>query len=279
MNNTANIARLMDVMARLRNPEGGCPWDLEQNFASVAPYTLEETYELVEAIESNDTQAIKEELGDVLFQVVFHAQMGREAGLFDLDGVAGSVADKMIERHPHVFGDRDAQTAGAVLANWETDKEAKRKAKAAAEGCALSVLDGVSTALPASVRAVKLQKRAARVGFDWSEARDIVGKIREEIGELEAEMVSCDKDALEDELGDVFFAIANLARKLDIDPETALRRTNRKFERRFRGIEGRLAAQGKSIENASLAEMEDLWNALKREEKASSVKDKKQAKA
>jgi ATP diphosphatase len=264
-----NIDELVKVMARLRDPNGGCPWDLEQNFTSIAPYTIEETYELVEAIENKDTKAIGEELGDVLFQVVFHAQMGREAGLFDLDSVAKAVADKMIERHPHVFGDRQASSAGDVLVNWEADKEAKRKAKAEAQGEASSALDGVSTALPATTRAIKLQNRAARVGFDWAKANEVLAKIREEIAELEAEITAeADKDHLEDELGDVFFAVVNLARKLEIDPEAALRRTNHKFERRFRGIESYLAAQGRTLSDASLEEMERIWNTIKREEKS-----------
>lgn len=258
-------------MARLRDPKGGCPWDLEQNFLTIAPYTIEETYELVEAIESNEPKAIKEELGDVLFQVVFHAQMASEAGLFDLDSVAKTVADKMIERHPHVFGDRDAKTSNDVLVNWESDKAAKRAKQAASEGRVPSALDGVSAALPAATRAVKLQTRAARVGFDWAEAKDVLAKIREEIAELESEITTAanapNRDALEDELGDVFFAVANLARKLDIDPETALRRTNRKFERRFRGIEEALAKQGRQLSDASLNEMEKIWNEIKAEEK------------
>ena len=215
-------------MARLRDPNGGCPWDLEQDFKSIAPHTLEETYEVVEAIEQGKPAAMKDELGDLLFQIIFYAQMGREAGLFDLDQIANHAADKMIERHPHVFGDRDANTAQAVLSNWENDKAKKREA--AADGKPVSALDGVSTALPASTRAVKLQNRAARVGFDWPEARDIIAKIREEIAEMEAEMDTSDNhDAIEDEFGDVFFAVINLARRLKVDPETALRRTNRKF--------------------------------------------------
>jgi ATP diphosphatase len=264
---TSNVQRLLDVMARLRSPDG-CPWDLEQTFATIAPHTVEETYELVEAIENNDPQAIKDELGDVLFQVVFYAQMGREAGWFDFDGVAGAVADKMIERHPHVFGDRDVKTAQDVVVNWDKDKEKKKALAAGNEGRALSVLDGVSAALPASTRAVKLQKRAATVGFDWKDAKDVFDKIKEEIGELEKEVAeNTGKDKLEDELGDVFFAVANLARKLGIDPETALRRTNRKFERRFRGIEEALAQKGKKISDASLDEMERLWNEMKAKEK------------
>lgn len=265
---TGNVQRLLDVMARLRQKEGGCPWDLEQTFKTVAPHTIEETYELVEAIENDDPQAIKEELGDVLFQVVFHAQIGQEEGLFDFDSVAGYVADKMIERHPHVFGERDAETAHDVLVNWEKDKEAKRKAQAARDGVPLSVLDSVSAALPAATRAVKLQKRAARVGFDWDKASDVFAKIREEIAELEKEVAEkADKSRLEDELGDVFFAITNLARKLDIDPESALRHTNQKFERRFRGIEAALAKEGRKISETSLEDMERLWNEMKKDEK------------
>ncbi len=261
-----SIQKLVEVMRRLRDPNGGCPWDLEQNFKTIAPYTLEETYEVVEAIEQDDPKAIKEELGDLLFQIVFHARIASEAGLFDLDQIAETVADKMVERHPHVFGDRNANTAEAVLTNWEADKAAKREAQAKAEGRPVSALDGVSAALPGLTRAIKLQKRAARTGFDWADAKDIIAKIHEEIAELEAEMNS-GKDAQEDELGDVFFALANLARRLDIDPETALRRTNRKFERRFREIEKRLAAQGRKLEDSSLEEMEAIWVAIKREEK------------
>lgn len=260
------VNRLMEIMARLRNPDGGCPWDLEQDFKSIAPHTLEETYEVVEAIEKNDPQAIKDELGDLLFQIVFHAQIGREAGLFDLDQIANHVADKMVERHPHVFGDRDANSAEKVLANWENDKAKKREA--AADGKPVSALDGVTTTLPASTRAVKLQNRAARVGFDWAEAKDIIAKIREEIAELEAEIDTSDNfDAIEDEFGDVFFAVINLARRLKVDPETALRRTNRKFESRFRGIEQRLAAEGRNIKDASLDEMERIWGEVKEAER------------
>jgi len=261
------MERLIEVMRRLRDPKGGCPWDLEQDLRSIAPHTLEETYEVVEAIEGGDPQAIKEELGDLLFQIVFHAQMASEAGLFDLEQIAGAVADKMIERHPHVFGDRDAHTAAAVLANWEADKAKKREAQARADNRPVSALDGVSAALPALSRALKLQERAARTGFDWAEAADILAKIREEIGELESEIKKQEKDGVEDELGDLFFAVVNLARRLDVDPETALRGTNRKFERRFREIEVRLAAQGRKLEDASLEEMEDIWTAIKQEEK------------
>jgi nucleoside triphosphate diphosphatase len=265
---SAALDRLVQVMARLRDPKTGCPWDLEQNFKTIAPYTLEETYEVVEAIEHNDPQAMKDELGDLLFQIVFHAQLGHEGGLFDLDQIASHVADKMIERHPHVFGDRDAKTAEKVLTNWETDKAAKREAAAKAENRTPSALDGVTTALPAATRALKLQNRAARVGFDWTDARDILAKIKEEIGELEVEMKAKEnKDAVEDEFGDLFFALINLARRLEVDPETALRRTNRKFERRFREIETRLAAQNRKMAEASLDEMEKIWCEVKAREK------------
>jgi len=263
----SNIQRLLDVMARLRNPDGGCPWDLEQTFQTIAPHTIEETYELVDAIEINDPKAIKDELGDVLFQVIFYAQMGREAGMFDLESVAGHVADKMIERHPHVFSERKVDTAQDVLVNWETDKEAKRTTAAAKTGRTLSVLDGVSAGLPSTTRSVKLQKRAARVGFDWAKAEDVFAKIKEEIAELEKEVAEeTPKARLEDELGDVLFAVTNLARKLDIDPETALRSTNRKFERRFHSIEDAITKQGRKISDASLQEMELLWNDAKASE-------------
>jgi ATP diphosphatase len=264
------IDRLIEVMAQLRHPKTGCPWDLEQNFQTIAPYTLEETYEVVEAIESNDPAAMKDELGDLLFQIVFHAQMGREVGLFDIDAIADHVADKMIERHPHVFGDRDAKTAYAVLSNWENDKAAKREAKAKEFNQPISALDGVSTALPATTRAVKIQKRAARVGFDWSDPSNIIGKIREEVIELETEIaagITKNKDGIEDEFGDVFFALINLARHLHVDPETALRRTNRKFERRFREVERRLQDGKRTISDASLEEMERVWCEIKTEEK------------
>ncbi|MFA5040983.1 MAG: nucleoside triphosphate pyrophosphohydrolase, partial [Bdellovibrionales bacterium] len=183
-----NIQRLLDIMARLRQKDGGCPWDIKQTFATIAPHTIEETYELVEAIEKNDAHAIKEELGDVLLQVVFHAQMAREAGWFDFDEVAGALADKLVERHPHIFGERKAKTADDVVEIWENNKSAKRKAKAENEGRTESILDNVSTALPAATRAVKLQKRASTVGFDWDNPRDVFAKIKEEIAELETEV-------------------------------------------------------------------------------------------
>ncbi len=260
-----NLSRLVALIARLRQPEGGCPWDIKQNFKSIAPYALEECYELVEAIEIDDVQAIKEELGDLLFQVVFLAQIGQEKGWFDLDSAAASVADKMIDRHPHVFGTRVVETAAEVLKNWEADKEAQRMAQAAAQERRPSVLDGVCTALPAATRAVKLQKRAARVGFDWPSIDGTLASIREETNELEEEIIrKADKKTIEAELGDLFFSVVNVARYLDIDPETALRRTNRKFENRFHFIEAALAKQGRSPREATLAEMETLWAEAKK---------------
>jgi ATP diphosphatase len=254
--------RLVEVMRRLRDPESGCPWDLAQNFQSIAPHTLEETYEAIEAIEENDTPAMIDELGDLLFQIIFYAQLGSEAKLFDLETIASRAADKMIERHPHIFAKRDAKTAGEVLVNWEEDKALKREEKGHK-----SALDGISRALPAMLRAVKLQRRAARVGFDWKEARDVLSKIREEIDELEAES---ELEPMSEELGDLLFSVINLARKLGIEPESALRSTNRKFERRFREIERRLHTAGRKMQESSLPELETLWTSVKKDLKKDS---------
>lgn len=262
-----NIDRLLDIMARLRDPESGCPWDLEQTFRTIVPYTIEEAYEVADAIEQGDMIAVREELGDLLLQVVFYAQMAKEEGLFDFDSVAGEIADKMIRRHPHVFGAADLATAEAQTIRWEEQKADERAAKAAEKGNQVSVLDGVILGLPALTRAIKLQKRAARVGFDWTETVRILDKIEEEIQELRHELSSDGTpERITDELGDLFFALTNLARRLDIDPEAALRGTNAKFERRFRRIEDALAIDGRAPENASLDEMETLWQRAKREE-------------
>ena len=261
---TANITRLLNIMSRLRDPNGGCPWDLEQDYRSIARYTLEEAYEVVETIEQGDFGGLQDELGDLLLQVVFHAQMAAEEGRFDFEAVAGGVADKMIRRHPHVFADAVAENAGAVVTRWETIKaeELAERGKAHA-----SVLDGVPTALPAATRSLKLQQKAARVGFDWSQTSDIMAKLQEEIGELSHEIAAdAPKARMVDELGDVFFVLVNLARHLDIDPETALRSTNAKFERRFHSIEAELAAKGRTPAEASLDEMEALWQAAKQVE-------------
>lgn len=252
-------------MQRLRDPERGCPWDVKQDFRSIAPYTIEEAYEVAEAIEQNDLAQLKDELGDLLFQVVFHAQMAREQDAFDFDAVAAAVSEKLIRRHPHVFGDADIGDAEAQTRNWEAIKAEERQQKA---GGPVSALDGVALGMPGLLRAVKLQKRAARVGFDWGEIGPVFDKLDEEIAELRHEVATAAAhERLEDELGDLLFVVANLARHLKVDPEAALRRTNAKFERRFRFIERALAEQGRSPDDASLDEMDALWNAAKAEER------------
>jgi len=258
------IDRLREVMARLRDKQNGCPWDLEQDFASIAPYTIEEAYEVADAIARADMGALKEELGDLQLQVVYHAQMASEDGAFDFEAVAQAIADKMISRHPHVFGDQKIDSATAQTSNWEQFKAAERAAKGSG-----SIFDGVALALPALMRAEKLQKRAARVGFEWKEAREIFAKIEEELAELRDE-VDGERDAarLTDEIGDVLFVVANLARQLKIDPEVALRHANAKFERRFGHVEKRLAEMGKPIDKTPLDEMEELWQEAKRLERA-----------
>jgi len=266
---TTPIDRLRQVMRRLRDPASGCPWDVEQSFASIAPYTIEEAYEVAEAIQNDDMPALKDELGDLLLQVVFHAQMASEAEKFDFDAVAEAIADKMIRRHPHVFGDATVDGTAAQSSAWEAQKAVERAAKARAAGIAPSALDGVTVGLPALTRALKLQKRAGRVGFDWRDALPILDKIAEELGELQAEMAAPTRDParLEDELGDLLFACVNLARHLAVDPETALRGTNAKFERRFRRVEALLAVAGQRPEQAGLEAMEALWQQAKREER------------
>ncbi len=266
------IDRLIEVMARLRDKEHGCPWDLEQDFGSIAPYTIEEAYEVADAIARGDMAGLKEELGDLLLQVVYHAQMAREmaseAGAFDFEAVAQGIADKMISRHPHVFGDQRIDSAQAQTSNWEQFKAAERAAKAAATGKPPSILEGIALALPALMRAEKLQKRAARVGFEWPDVRQVFDKVEEELGEVRAEVDGArDKERLTDEIGDVLFVVANLARQLGIDPEVALRHANAKFERRFGHVERSLQAAGRPLQQASLEEMEDLWQEAKRLER------------
>jgi MazG family protein len=259
----ASLDRLLHIMARLRDPDHGCPWDLEQNFASIAPHTLEEAFEVVETIEANDLTALPDELGDLLFQIVFYAQMAAEQGIFDFATVVEGICDKMERRHPHIFADQVIADSAAQTRAWEEQKAAERKAK-----LQTGALDGVSVALPALTRAVKLQRRAARVGFDWPRTEQVLDKLAEEIAELRAEMgENPDPMRLQDEMGDILFVCANLARKLDIDPESALRHGNRKFERRFRHIESSLVARGSSPAESSLGEMEDLWQEAKRREK------------
>ncbi len=254
--------RLIETMARLRDKQNGCPWDVEQNFASIVPHTLEEAYEVADAIERNDMKALKEELGDLLLQVVFHAQMAKEAELFNFEDVAQEISDKLVRRHPHVFGDTKIETTEQQLHAWESIKAQEK------ENPQQSVLDDVPLALPALARAVKLQKRAARVGFDWPNIQPVFEKLREEIGELEAEIKSDSKERLEEELGDLLFVCCNLARHLKVDSETALRRANQKFTHRFQYVETRLKKSGKELQNASLEEMDALWNEAKRKEKA-----------
>ena len=261
---SAEISRLIKVMAELRDPETGCPWDIEQTFETIAPYTIEEAYEVAEAIAQHDMPALKEELGDLLLQVVYHARMAEEDGSFDFDSVAQTIADKMIRRHPHVFGDDSVATADAQTANWEAQKAEERAKKAEEDGQRPSAIDGVPLPLPALTRAEKLTKRAARVGFDWPEVSQVFDKLAEEIGELKAEIDrGAPADRLEDELGDMLFCVANLARHLKVDPEEALRRTNRKFEKRFRAVENSFKADDRDIAEASLDEMEERWQASK----------------
>ncbi len=261
--------RLRAVMARLRDPDGGCPWDVEQTFATIAPYTIEEAYEVADAIQRGDMAGLRDELGDLLLQVFFHARMAEETGHFDYDDVARAIADKMVRRHPHVFGDADIATAEAQTVHWEDLKARERAEKGETPAEDASALDGVAIPLPALTRAEKLQKRAARIGFDWPEAAPVIAKIEEELAELRAEMGGGTSRArLEEEMGDLLFAVANLARHLKIDPETALRRGNHKFEDRFRRMEKRLRGQGRDPAASSLDEMEAAWQAEKRHDKA-----------
>jgi ATP diphosphatase len=260
------VTRLLAVMAWLRDRRHGCPWDIEQTFRTIAPYTIEEAYEVADAIERDDLTALKEELGDLLLQVVYHAQMAHEAGAFGFADVAAAIADKMVDRHPHVFGDAKVATAEAQTASWEARKAAERAAKTSnAAAGPPGALDGVARALPALLRAEKIQKRAARVGFDWKQTGPVIDKIEEELGELRAELEAgtIDQARLGDEFGDVLFAVANLARHCKVDPEAALRATNDKFERRFRHIERRLAEAGRTTSEATLEEMEALWQEAK----------------
>lgn len=268
-----DIRRLLDIMARLRDPDGGCPWDLEQSFETIAPYTIEEAYEVADAIENGDMKRLRDELGDLLFQVVFHAQMSRETGGFDFGGVVDGVSDKMIRRHPHVFGDGDVADAAAQTLAWEAHKAREREARAGAEGRRTSVLDDVAHGLPALLRARKLQERAARVGFDWTTADDVVAKIEEEVGELRqaASKTEEDGEAISEELGDLLFSLVNHARHLGVDPETALRHANVKFERRFRHVETEMSSSGRDLERLSLAEYEEAWKRAKERERGNST--------
>ena len=263
----SNTNRILDIMAALRTPETGCPWDLQQDFTSIAPYTIEEAYEVTDAIERGDMDDLKDELGDLLLQVVFHARMAEEADLFTFDDVVDAIADKMTRRHPHVFGNSEAADSDAVRQNWEEIKAAEKAAKGKTDTDD-SLLADVPTTLPALTRAVKLQKRAARIGFDWSEAEPIFAKLEEEIGELREAMSRNNSADIEDEYGAVLFVIANLARHLSLDPEAALRKGNAKFTRRFQALE-RFAKQAKAdFTDFTLDEYEVFWQRAKAEEKS-----------
>jgi MazG family protein len=253
-----SIERLLLLMQRLRDPQNGCPWDREQTFATIAPYTIEEAYEVADAIHQQDMHALRDELGDLLFQVVFHAQMAKEQGAFDFDAVVDAICNKMEQRHPHIFGTATVSSAAEQTAAWEAHKKRERDRAGA------GVLDGVPVALPALTRASKLGKRAAQVGFDWPDVHGALEKLNEEAQELRRAIeTQADRSHLEDEVGDVLFCVTNVCRYLKIDPEEALRRANAKFERRFSYVERQLKAQGRRPEDASLDEMEALWQEAK----------------
>jgi ATP diphosphatase len=275
MKPSSDISRLLEIMAALRKPETGCPWDLEQNFSSIAPYTLEEAYEVVDAIERGDLADLRDELGDLLLQVVFHARMAEEQGAFSFPDVVEVITRKLIRRHPHVFGNTKELSPEEVKNLWDAIKgEEKAERRAAREKMGLApeaheagFLGGVPTALPALTRAQKLTAKAAKVGFDWPDAVQVIDKIHEELEEVKEASSSGDRDRIEDEIGDLLFSVTNLARHFHIDPERALRRTNSKFERRFRAIETALGQQNRSLDEASLDEMETLWVAAKTAER------------
>jgi MazG family protein len=256
-----SVRRLREVMAALRDPQGGCPWDLEQDWASIAPHTIEEAYELADAIEHGDPGKVREELGDLLFQVVFQARIAEERGLFDFDDVAGAIADKLERRHPHVFGEANVRSAAEQTVAWEEHKAAERRAAGGAGGA----LDGIALGLPALTRAAKLGRRAAGVGFDWQRAAAVIDKVEEECMELREALAAGNAVETRAELGDLLFSLAQLARHLGTDPEAALRAASAKFERRFRRMEDWLAGQGRTPRDAGAAELEALWQRAKRE--------------
>lgn len=264
-NPNGGLPRLLEIMRALRDPNEGCPWDIEQDFASIAPYTIEEAYEVADAIERKAWDELRSELGDLLLQVVYHSQMASEAGYFTMEDVTRAVSDKMVHRHPHVFGDESREkSAEQQTADWERIKAAERADKKRA-----GVLDDVAVGLPALLRAVKLQKRAARVGFDWPDASHVIDKIREESAELVEARDKLTQAEIDEEFGDLLFVMANLARHMNVDPEAALRAANGKFTRRFKYIEETLAKSGRTPDQSNLAEMDALWNAAKAQEKAS----------
>ncbi|SMO95070.1 ATP diphosphatase [Thalassovita litoralis] len=267
-NPTGGMPRLLEIMRRLRDPQTGCPWDIEQDFATIAPYTIEEAYEVADAIEREAWDELKGELGDLLFQSVFHAQMAAERGLFTFDQVADTMSDKMVARHPHVFGNESRdKSAEQQTQDWEAIKAQERASKAQQ-----GTLDGVAVGLPALLRAYKLQKRAARVGFDWPAIDNVIDKIAEEAAELKEARDTLTQTEVEEEFGDLLFVMANLGRHLGIEPEAALRAANAKFIKRFQGVEAKLAERGKRPEESDLEEMDALWDAVKLEQRATATK-------
>ncbi len=275
MKPSTDITRLLEIMAALRTPETGCPWDLEQDFASITPYTLEEAYEVVDAIERGDLTDLRDELGDLLLQVVFHARMAEEQGAFAFGDVVEAITKKLIRRHPHVFGSTRDLSPEEVKSLWDSikaEEKAERRAERARMGASpeaneAGFLGGIPTALPALTRAQKLTAKAAKVGFDWPDATQVIDKIHEELDEVKEAASSKNRDRIEDEIGDLLFSVTNLARHFEIDPERALRRTNAKFERRFRAVEHGLNEQDRNLDEASLEEMERLWVAAKMAER------------
>lgn len=275
------LTRLLDIMSTLRDPENGCPWDLRQDYKSLVPYTLEEAYEVAEAIELGDMNEVKKELGDLLFQVVFYAQLAKEEGLFDFNDIAGGIADKMVSRHPHVFSDHQYENEEAFLKAWEEQKEVEKKQAQQRKSEQVSkpeenvsLMDGISKILPAMTRAVKIQKKATHIGFDWQHPEDVLPKISEELDELSAEhsaelrssnLISSEQpnERIEEELGDVLFTYVNLARKLKIDPEKALRMSNRKFTQRFKKMEQHYQFDRQQMEQASIEQLEHVWQSVK----------------
>ncbi len=265
---SSSFDRLKEIMVRLRNPDTGCPWDVEQTFATIAPYTIEEAYEVADAIERNDMDELRDELGDLLLQVIFHSRIAEEAGAFNVEDVVGAISEKMLRRHPHVFDDVHIKDASAQTVHWEDLKAAERddKAKRAGEGETASVLDGIAGGMPALTRSLKLQNRAARVGFDWADPKLVIDKFREELDELEVELNADTllEHRVQDEVGDLLFTCVNIARQLGIDPESALRHGNIKFERRFRKLEVDVKAKGSEPQDMSLDALEQAWADAKR---------------
>ncbi|WP_108397380.1 nucleoside triphosphate pyrophosphohydrolase [Devosia submarina] len=268
MQPSRDISRLIEIMAALRNPDGGCPWDLEQDFSSIRHYTIEEAYEVSDAIERQDWADLREELGDLLFQPIFHAQMASEAGYFDIGDVIYSVTEKLIRRHPHVFGEEAANSAEAAKGQWEAIKLDERAAKAQRKGnTEPSLLDDVPQVLPALARAEKLTKRAAKIGFDWSDFDAVLAKVEEELGEVKEAQASGNKDAVHEEIGDLLFAVANLARKAGVDAEAALRDANHKFTRRFHHVEARCREDSVAPSEAGLDRLDAYWNEIRAADK------------